>query len=52
MARLFSFTVEGMSYVARFTTKRTAESIEKDHFVDDRLASSSVPATGWRTSSE
>ena len=32
MARVFSFTVNGMNYVARFTTKRAAESIKKDRW--------------------
>ena len=43
MARVFSFTVNGMNYVARFTTKRAAESIKKDRCIADRLASSIVP---------
>ncbi len=43
MARVFSFKVAGEGYVARFANKRTAESIEKDRFVAERLVSSSVP---------
>ncbi len=43
MSRVFSFDYEGRGYVARFVTAQTAESIEKDRYIAELLASSAVP---------
>lgn len=43
ISRVFSFSIADEGYIVRFVSNNTAESIEKDRFIAERLALSTVP---------